>query len=590
MANYRAIANGNFNNLAIWQDDSLGYFFTSSILPGSSDDVFTNNFTVNVNTSFEVSSLRNTAFTPPTNLGAMSIPQMSSNTTPSGAAAASSVQSGNAAWQAFDRNTGTFWQSTTNSGWLSYNFPTGRIIKRYGFFSHSSNNNNPRTWTFEGSNNGSTWVVLDTQTNFVTGVSTFFSFDISANTTSYTYYRINITTTQGGVGNAIVIPELEMSEITNLYGGIVAGGSFNFNSGSISGSATGTPSLAGTTNLVTVTASTGSVLITLEGSITLAGTAAPLINHSGNCNLIISSSSNIPGGGTPNNITIGKTGLGNLTINANLVANTSVASAFILNATAGSLTINGNVVGNSNTGASSHAINQTGGTLTVNGNITGASANSTTYGINFSGLAVTVNGTVTGGLAGRAILTTSPVTTVNGTVTGGTAAAISSTTANQINVSGSVVASANANAITSTNASGIVILNGNITNNAGRQAIYCQNLFLSDTGTTQAQFFTSGSQDRTLYSANTFPNLPSSSIVRSTTLYGPGNELSGSIIMPDPANVRYGVPTDNTTGSALLSAQSLFDEIVTSTNPVAVRLRKSSTTDTFGNMLTAFKK
>jgi hypothetical protein len=54
--------------------------------------------------------------------------------------------------------------------------------------------------------------------------------------------------------------------------------------------------------------------------------------------------------------------------------------------------------------------------------------------------------------------------------------------------------------------------------------------------------------------------------------------------------VRYGVPTDNTTGSALLSAQSLFDEIATSTNPVAVRLRKSSTTDTFGNMLTAFKK
>ena len=60
--------------------------------------------------------------------------------------------------------------------------------------------------------------------------------------------------------------------------------------------------------------------------------------------------------------------------------------------------------------------------------------------------------------------------------------------------------------------------------------------------------------------------------------------------MPDPANVRYGVLTDNTTGSALLSAETLFDEIATSTNPVAVRLRKSSTTDTFGNMLTAFKK
>jgi hypothetical protein len=54
--------------------------------------------------------------------------------------------------------------------------------------------------------------------------------------------------------------------------------------------------------------------------------------------------------------------------------------------------------------------------------------------------------------------------------------------------------------------------------------------------------------------------------------------------------VRYGVPTDTTTGSALLSAQSLFDEIAISSNPVAVRLRKSSTTDTFSKMLTAFKK
>jgi hypothetical protein len=60
--------------------------------------------------------------------------------------------------------------------------------------------------------------------------------------------------------------------------------------------------------------------------------------------------------------------------------------------------------------------------------------------------------------------------------------------------------------------------------------------------------------------------------------------------MASPQDVRSGVLTDNTTGSALLSAETLFNEIATSTNPVAVRLRKSSTTDTFGYMLTAFKK
>ena len=56
MANYKAISGSNFSNLAIWEDDSLGYFTASLALPGSSDNVFTNNFTVNVNTSFEVSS------------------------------------------------------------------------------------------------------------------------------------------------------------------------------------------------------------------------------------------------------------------------------------------------------------------------------------------------------------------------------------------------------------------------------------------------------------------------------------------------------------------------------------------------------
>jgi len=133
MANYRAISNGNWSNLAIWEDDSLGYFSASSVLPTTADNVYANNFTVTIDGTRNAFTIRNTAFTPPTILGAMSIPQMTSNTTPSGAAAASSVNS-SAAWNAFDRNTGTVWQSNTNnSGWLSYNFPTGKIIKRYGF-------------------------------------------------------------------------------------------------------------------------------------------------------------------------------------------------------------------------------------------------------------------------------------------------------------------------------------------------------------------------------------------------------------------------------------------------------------------------
>ena len=124
----------------------------------------------------------------------------------------------------------------------------------------------------------------------------------------------------------------------------------------------------------------------------------------------------------------------------------------------------------------------------------------------------------------------------------------------------------------------------------GKQAIYCQNLFLSNTDTTQAQFFTVGSQDRTLYSSDTFPNLPSASNVRFGTTYGPGSGNTGTLRMASPQDVRSGVLTGNTTGSAILSMQSLSNEVQTSSDPFAQRLRNIATVDIVGNLLTAFKK
>jgi len=63
MANYKAVANGNWSNLAIWQDNSSGSFVASTVLPGASDDVYSNTFTVTINQDITVASLRNTAAT-----------------------------------------------------------------------------------------------------------------------------------------------------------------------------------------------------------------------------------------------------------------------------------------------------------------------------------------------------------------------------------------------------------------------------------------------------------------------------------------------------------------------------------------------
>jgi hypothetical protein len=58
----------------------------------------------------------------------------------------------------------------------------------------------------------------------------------------------------------------DVASLRNTSGtGITAGGSFNFNSGSISGSVTAiSPLSAGATNLITVTATTGSVGLALD--------------------------------------------------------------------------------------------------------------------------------------------------------------------------------------------------------------------------------------------------------------------------------------------------------------------------------------
>jgi len=393
---------------------------------------------------------------------------------------------------------------------------------------------------------------------------------------------------------------------------VVAGGSFNFNSGSISGSVTSaSPLSAGATNLITVTATTGSVGLTLGGAVTGLGTATTqIINHSGNCDFRLNGVS-FTGGSTTFALCITKSSLGTITITGSLTGGTGANQGqHAFSSTAGNTVVLGNVNGGNAFNSTVYGILQTAGNLTVTGNVIGGGPNAANQGINFTGTSLVVNGTVIGGATGIAINTTAPITVI-GNISGsafngisttapvivsgsviatGAAAAISSTSAIFINVSGSVIASSTANGISSTNASAVVNLAGNIVNVNGKQAIYCQNLFLDNTATTQARFFTFGGSDRTLYSSDTFPNLPSTSNVRFGTTYGPGSGNTGTLRMASPQDVRSGVLTDNTTGSAILSIESLSNEIQTSSDPFAQRLKNLTTVDIIGNLLTAFKK
>ena len=63
MANYKAVANGNWSALATWQDDSTGSYVASTVLPGAADVVYWNNFTVTIDQDVTVLEIRNNSTT-----------------------------------------------------------------------------------------------------------------------------------------------------------------------------------------------------------------------------------------------------------------------------------------------------------------------------------------------------------------------------------------------------------------------------------------------------------------------------------------------------------------------------------------------
>lgn len=142
------------------------------------------------------------------------IPYMTSNTSPKGIASASSETSTQHPYNAFDgidNNTHTWATNSISTGWLSYKFDSPICICNYKI-SPTILNMCPKNWTFEGSNDGTNWVVLDTRNNvtaWTIGLYNTYSFN---NTSKYLYYKINISLNGGSP--YIQINEFKM--LTNL--------------------------------------------------------------------------------------------------------------------------------------------------------------------------------------------------------------------------------------------------------------------------------------------------------------------------------------------------------------------------------------
>jgi hypothetical protein len=101
---------------------------------------------------------------------------------------------------------------------------------------------------------------------------------------------------------------------------------------------------------------------------------------------------------------------------------------------------------------------------------------------------------------------------------------------------------------------------------------------------------TTGSSTRTLTDvADIAGQVPAQSDVRFGVTYQSGSK-TGTAYIPSPSSVGFGVPVDNTTGTAALTPASVWDAAtssLTTSGSIGERLKNASTVDTTGDQLAA---
>lgn len=125
------------------------------------------------------------------------IPKMTWSNAPSGVASASRER--DPAWYAFDGNDGTgWWSDLTLPQQINYEFPSQKMIGAYALV--AGQYYYPTAWQFQGTNDGTVWTTLDTQSNqnIINKKIKYFV----AKPMLFKKYRLNITAGQYGTSNA----------------------------------------------------------------------------------------------------------------------------------------------------------------------------------------------------------------------------------------------------------------------------------------------------------------------------------------------------------------------------------------------------
>ncbi|MBQ4766426.1 hypothetical protein F9U42_04670, partial [Pectobacterium versatile] len=148
------------------------------------------------------------------------VPTMSSNIAPSGQviSQSSSYNSAFMGWKAFDAidsGDSSRWSSLGSAPqWLSVAFDVEKTIADYSITHRNATNlgGNPTAWIFQGSNDGVTWVDIDSRKGEVFSPNMENRITL-ANPVTHRYYRIYVTAVSNG--NFVTIQEFKLFEPKN---------------------------------------------------------------------------------------------------------------------------------------------------------------------------------------------------------------------------------------------------------------------------------------------------------------------------------------------------------------------------------------
>lgn len=639
MATRFAIATGNWSNPAIW-DNGVG--------PVAGDFVYANGNTVTINQNVNVGFISNGASG--AYLPNIATPAMTANNAPSGIASASTVNSTFNAWQAFDQSPGTYWQATAGTGWLRYEFPSNKVVRRYAILGSSTQSQNPRNWTLEGSFDGVLWTGIHTVTlGAAIAANTWYDSGLFGNTTAFLYYRLNITLSGG---SNLMIPEFQMTESTSTSTGVTPNGTFTMPTAyNITCTAPNGIINQGTTNVaptLTISATTGTITLAtnIRGSSTVNTSNTVTISGNGH-NITVNG--DIFGGTGISTLGVNRNASGTFTVNGVIYGGTNAASTVsLVNTALGTGTINvigglsstGAVVAASLTNAAICAINITGNigngsaytnsntatfintaaatitilgnisisttgfigvnglnnsgnaTINVTGNITGgASSAGSCTGIATSLGSLTVTGTVTGGnnTSNHGISQTGGTVVINGNVTGGTNCPGLLSNGTSATINGDILASATFPGVQSTSLTANTLVNGSLYGNSYVTAVSVIRLGITPSTTMVYRMATNTGAAYNFYPVgSTALGTPATTDVRNGVTYASG-ALTGTLVVPLASAVTDGVIFDNgTIGTAQNTAASFLAELAVSTDPLAERLRNVSTVQTTGAQIAAY--